>query len=86
MHSLAERLMDHLKAGIPMVKVGGSFAVNDNTNWAMSGQKLGGVPTGKVVLLCDDTLALARFIDLALAAGHTIEPAGPENVILITPA
>ena len=85
MSSLAQRLMSHLATGLPMIKIGGGFQINDCTNWAMSDQKLDGRPTGKVALVCDDTDALAEFTQLATAAGHTVEPAGPLNTVLITP-
>lgn len=85
MSSLAEKLMDHLRAGLPMVKVGGGFTADEGTNWAMSDQQLGGRATGKVALVCLDTDALAEFTQLATAAGHTVEPAGPPDTVLITP-
>lgn len=86
MASLAVRLIDYLRVGLPMVKIGAEFRVNDGTNWAMSTQKLNGIPTGKIILVCDDTEALEDFTRIATIAGHTVVPAGPRNTILITPA
>lgn len=68
-----------------MLRVGGGFSAYDGTDWVMSDQQLEGRPTGKAVLVCDSTKALAEFTRLARAEGHTVEPAGPRNTVLITP-
>lgn len=85
MANLAEQLMGHLRTGLLMVRIGGGFQADEGTNWAMSDQKIDGRPTGRVVLLCDDTEALAEFTRLAQAAGHRVEDAGPRSTVLITP-
>jgi hypothetical protein len=54
--------MGHLATGIPMISVGGSFQVDDGTNWAMSEQRKDGAVTGKIALVCDDTAHEAATI------------------------
>lgn len=88
---LAAYMLGALRAGIPMLKVGGGIQGTDGRVWAMSEQHLRtGLlrrkrPTGKVVVICFDLEVLAEFKRLVEADGHTAVPGGPKGSLIITP-
>lgn len=82
---LAAHLMGHLRTAAPLVSAGGTFTAHDDTNWGMSTQRLEGRPTGKLIVVCFDPMALARFIEHARTAGHTVEATKQHHTVIVTP-
>ena len=88
---LANYMLGVLRAGIPMLKVGGGIQGTDGKVWAISEQQLrSGLlrrkrPTGKIVVICFDLDVLAEFKRLVEADGHTAVTGGPKGSLIITP-
>ena len=82
-----EILLGHLRTAAPLARAKFGYQASDSSQvWAISTQTLDGKLTGKIILVCDDEGVLSQFTEAARAEGHTVDPAGPENTVLITPS
>jgi hypothetical protein len=82
-----EYLMTRLDSVLQALRNGRTgAAIGPHAEWTIVTQKIEGRPTGKLVLACDDALALAEFKRLAEDADHIITDGPEENTLLVTPA